>query len=152
MLQFQEVLGRSHTAESDDKKLSGCSGLDESIDPLLHDPCELFHACSAIMMMCVDEKIRGTISDKTLIDSGSITNLISRSIVGKLQMRTIQIRGGVKETALGEKTTMDKAIWVHVDVQRASRVIAAVFVQGRPSYNLLLCRHWMADTEMPFAG
>lgn len=52
------------------------------------------------------------------------------------------------EVATGERSLMTKCAWLNVEVGEANRVIAVIVIPGKPSYELLLGRHWMADTGL----
>ncbi|KAJ5936798.1 hypothetical protein N7466_003248 [Penicillium verhagenii] len=62
--------------------------------------------------------------------------------------RCVPIEGGIMETASGEKSPINRAVWICVEVAGTTRVVAALVTHGRPCYHLLLGRHWMADVKL----
>lgn len=67
-------------------------------------------------------------------------------LVAALQSRSIKLQGGVMEVATGERSIVPHAVWICVELQGKTRVVAALVVPGRTSYHILLGRHWMHDT------
>jgi hypothetical protein len=52
------------------------------------------------------------------------------------------------EVANGARVVTNALVWVMVQVQDTTRIIAATVINGRPSFQLLLGRHWMASVDL----
>lgn len=97
--------------------------------------------------MSKDEKIRGMKLDRVLVDGGAQTNIIPLKYVELLNARLIPTKDGSMQTATGVTSQVHFAVWLNVEIAGTTRVLVAIVIDGNPSYQLLLSRHWMASTK-----
>ncbi|GLI74770.1 hypothetical protein PoHVEF18_003018 [Penicillium ochrochloron] len=128
---------------------------DDAIVPLSKDAVELFYTRVAVAVNCTDNQFRVASLSRVLVDGGSSSNLVPKYLVDQLKIRTVPITGGQIEVADGHKSGISSLVWLQVTAGMESgsgrgvtRVVAAMVVDGEPSYQLLLGRHWMHTCDI----
>jgi hypothetical protein len=147
---LQEMAVRSAAANNVEKreKRGEHTDHDDAIAPLRPTAGDLFYTYGLMCAISKDDRIRITRCMRILIDGGSSANLVTRSAVEKLHARLSRLHSGTLEFANGSKESIADAVWLTVTVAGATRVVAAIIVDGSPAFELLLGRHWMYDTDV----
>lgn len=102
------------------------------------------HEDEEVICLYIDAWIRKQKVSKTLVDSGTVVELISRKVVHDLDLQVYRMdEKWTLQLADDGHATVQEYVWVTVNVSEIQALVKAFILGDGQVYNLLLSKRWM---------